>query len=163
MKKTKLLAAAMTAVMLMTLFTSCSSGKKGSKTVKKDDPWYETTRVKINRDIREHEEEQLSRICTSNDNIFYMYSLTADSGSTYRTILDVYDYDGNLRDRKEIICADNHYIVNVYYLSADADGKTVTAAVWYHVPYGRNDDVFLDIDVESGTVVNEREIFNDKT
>ena len=163
MNKAKALSAAMTAVMLMTLFTSCSSGKKGSNTVKKDDPWYETTRVKINRDIREHEEEQLSKICTSNDNIFYMYSLTADSGSTYRTILDVYDYDGNLTDRKEIICADNHYIVNVYYLSADADGKTVTAAVWYHVPYGRNDDVFLDIDVESGKVVNEREIFNDKT
>ena len=91
MKKTMLLAAAMTAVMLMTLFTSCSSGKKGSNKVKKDDPWYESTRVRINKDIRKHEEEQLSRICTSNDNIFYMYRVRADSRRTYNPRLEVYD------------------------------------------------------------------------
>ena len=162
MKKTKLLSIAMAFVMLMPVFTSCSKAGKGSNVVKADDPWYESTRVKITKDIGKYEEEEKSGICTSKDNIFYMYSLTADRGSTYRTVLDVYDYDGNLVSRKEITCAENHYIVNIYSLSAAEDGKTVTAVVWYHVPYGRNDDVFLDIDVESGKVINERELLDEK-
>ena len=76
MGKVRFLAAVLAAAMLMPLFTSCSaSGKKGAKVVKTDDPWYESFRVKIEKDIRADEEEDISQLCTSNDKIFYLYSL----------------------------------------------------------------------------------------
>ena len=159
MGKVKLLAAALAAVMLMPLFTSCSaSGKKGAKVVKTDDPWYESFRVKIEKDIRADEEEDISQLCTSNDKIFYLYSLFHKIYCTTRTVLDVYDLDGNLLSRKKITCEDNASIHHIYYLASDPDGKTLKAAVGYCPPGSLIDEMFIDIDVESGKVSNVKKI-----
>ena len=105
MRRVKLLASALAAILLMPIFTSCSAaGKKGTVVVKENDPWYESFRVKINKDIRTDEEENISQLCTSNDKIFYLYSLFHKTYCTTRTVLDVYDLDGNLLSRKKITC-----------------------------------------------------------
>ena len=159
MGKVKLLAAALAAVMLMPLFTSCSaSGKKGTKVVKEDDPWYESFSVKIDKDIRADEEENISKICTSKDKIFYLYSLFHKTACTTRTVLDTYDLEGNLLSRKKITCEDNATIHHIRYLDSDPDGKTLKAAVEYCPPGKIIDDMFVDIDVESGTVSNVKKI-----
>ena len=114
MGKVRFLAVVLAAAMLMPLFTSCSaSGKKGAKVVKTDDPWYESFRVKIEKDIRADEEENISQLCTSNDKIFYLYSLFHKTYCTTRTVLDVYDLDGNLLSRKKITCEDNAEIHHI--------------------------------------------------
>ena len=159
MGKVKFLAAALAAVMLMPLFTSCSaSGKKGTKVVKEDDPWYESFSVKIDKDIRADEEEDISKICTSKDKIFYLYSLFHKTACTTRTVLDTYDLEGNLLSRKKITCEDNATIHHIRYLDSDPDGKTLKAAVEYCPPGKIIDDMFVDIDVESGTVSNVKKI-----
>lgn len=161
MKKTKLLAAAMAVIMLMPMLMSCSSDKKKNNVVKAEDPWYESVRVKINKDIREGEQEGLSQICTSNDNIFYMYSLSPDRGGSSRTVLDKYDLNGRLVDRKKVICPEDYYIMQIYSLTSDPEGKTLNAVVWYHSGGGFNDFRFVDINTDTGKISNIKEIFND--
>ena len=159
MGKVKFLAAALAAIMLMPIFTSCSAaGKKGTVVVKENDPWYESFRVKINKDIRSDEDENISAVCTSEDKIFYLYSLFHKTACTNRAVLDTYDFDGNLVSRKELICEDDAEVHHVYYLNADPDGKTLQAAVGYYVPGNIVDEKFIDIDVESGKVSNVRKL-----
>ena len=73
MRKSRMPAAAMAIVMLMPMLMSCSSGKKSSNVVKADDPWYETTRFQLEKDLQPYSEEGGSLIGTSDDKIFYMY------------------------------------------------------------------------------------------
>ena len=160
MRKTKLLAAVMAVIMLMPMIMSCSSDKKKNNVVKDDDPWYESVRIKIERDIRENEQEGNSGICMSNDRIFYMYSLSADRGGSSRTVLDIYDFNGKLISRKKVACTDDNCIMSTYSLTSDPEGKTLSAAVWYHSISGKRDYSFLDIDTESGKVKNVRDLFS---
>lgn len=55
MKKKRLIAAVMAFVVLMPMLMSCSSEKKGRKTVKEDDPWYESNTFKLELDVRKDE------------------------------------------------------------------------------------------------------------
>ena len=113
MKKLKLIAGVMTAVMLLPMFSGCSKTKDVSNIVKADDPWYESVRIKIDKDIRENEEEGLCGICMSKDYIFYMYCMTPDRGSSSRTVLDTYDFNGKLLSRRNVKCTEDYNIMNI--------------------------------------------------
>ena len=121
MRKAKLLAAVMAVIMLMPMLMSCSSDKKKNNVVKDDDPWYQSARIKIEKDIRENEQEGQSGMCMSNDRIFYMYSLTADRGGSSRTVLDIYDFEGRLVSRKTVECTEDNCIMTTYSLSSDPE------------------------------------------
>ena len=162
MRKAKLLAAVMAVIMLMPMLMSCSSDKKKNNVVKDDDPWYQSARIKIERDIRENEQEGQSGMCMSNDRIFYMYSLTADRGGSSRTVLDIYDFEGRLVSRKNVECTEDNCIMSTYSLTSDPEGKTLNAAVWYHSMSGKKGYNFLDIDTESGKVTNVSDIFSSR-
>ena len=56
MGKFKPVAITMVIVMLVTMLASCSSAKKGDNVVKEDDPWYETTRIKLEKGLKPNED-----------------------------------------------------------------------------------------------------------
>ena len=60
MRRLKAVSMAMVFVMLMPLFASCSTVRKKSTVVKADDPWYETTKFKLDFDKRSNEQQERS-------------------------------------------------------------------------------------------------------
>ena len=51
MGKTRFFAIVMAIVMLAPMLMSCRAGKSKNNIVKADDPWYESTRFKIDKDV----------------------------------------------------------------------------------------------------------------
>ena len=91
MRRLKPVAIAMVFVMLMPMLMSCSSGIKKNTVVKADDPWYETTKFKLDFNIRQDEQQELSCVCACEDRIFSVYTLTSGQYASSRTVLDTYD------------------------------------------------------------------------
>ena len=56
MGKSKLLALVICFAILMSVFTSCSAEKKGKKIVKDDDTWFEYTRFKLEKNLKNTDE-----------------------------------------------------------------------------------------------------------
>ena len=162
MKKLKLLAGVMAAVMLLPMFSGCSKTKEVSNVVKADDPWYESVRIKIDRDIKANEEPGMNGTCLSKDYIFDLYCMSPDRGGSSRTVLDIYDFNGKLLSRKGVKCTEDFNIMNIYSLTSDPDGKKINAAVWYHSVSGKNDYKFVDIDTESGEVIDVKDLLTGK-
>ena len=163
MKRNNLLALVMAVVMLMPVLTSCKlNGKGGSNVVKANDPWYETTRFELVKDVKTTEKAEKTKLCASNDKLFYIYCLR-DAGWTYRTILDTYDDDGNLVKRMKLSCPslDDFVIRDLYYASADPDGKTIKTIIYmsYGNKYG---PAFADIDAETGIISNVKELYSER-
>ena len=163
MKRKNLLALVMAVVMLMPVLTSCKlNGKGGNNVVKASDPWYETTRFELVKDIKTTEKIAKTKLCASNEKLFYIYCLR-DAGWTYRTILDTYDDDGNLVKRKKLSCPslDDFVIRDLYYAIADPDGKTIKTIIYmsYGDKYG---PAFADIDPETGIVSNVKELYSER-
>ena len=163
MKRNNLLALVMAVVMLMPVLTSCKvSGKGGNIVVKASDPWYETTKFLLEKDLRETDKVNNTQLCASNDKLFYIYCLR-DAGWTYRTILDTYDDDGNLVKRMKLSCPslDDFVIRDLYYASADPDGKTIKTIIYmsYGNKYG---PAFADIDAETGIISNVKELYSER-
>ncbi len=73
MGKTKIYAVIMAAVLLLPVFASCSSGTKKTNVVKEDDPWYESARFEMKKDIRKNDDVNEAKVCTSNDRVFSLY------------------------------------------------------------------------------------------
>ena len=162
MGKIKPLAVTMAAVMLVTMLMSCSSVRKGSKVVKEDDPWYKTTKFELSDDLgQDNYLGTTDAICSSNDNLFYLYTFSVDRGGSYRTVLDTYDFDGSIVSRNDIVCPDDYRIVKIYSFKADAEGKTL-----YSVFYLRSgndfDAYFADIDVATGIVSNIKKVIDEE-
>ncbi|MBP5654243.1 MAG: extracellular solute-binding protein [Clostridiales bacterium] len=159
MRKIKITAAVLAVTMLMPILTSCSSGNKATTVVKEDDPWYESTKFKLNRDIRENEAEGNSVVCSSNDRVFSLYCSSGDLWATTRTVLDAYDLEGNLANRVEVSPPEGYYVTSIYSMSADPDGKTVNAAVYLNEAkdYGA---AFVSIDTQTGELTKINNIFS---
>ena len=51
MKNKRLIALTLSAVMFVSMLTSCINAKKSDKVVKEDDPWFESTRFDIDSEI----------------------------------------------------------------------------------------------------------------
>ena len=106
MRSVKPVAFILAVVILMPMLMSCRSGNKSSSVVKADDPWYETTKFEMKKDIRQYEKVKEAEICTSDDKVFSIYPLSRDMWGSARTVLDTYDFEGNLINRKELKCPD---------------------------------------------------------
>ena len=124
MKKIKPVALAMAAVMLMTMLVSCSSEKKSSNVVKEDDPWYESVKFKLDKDVKANDDVDTG-VCTSNDSIFALYCASGDTWGSSRTVLDTYDFEGNMVSRQKVSLPDNLYVQRIYALKSDSEGKVL--------------------------------------
>ena len=162
MKRVKFISVAMAAVVLATMLTSCfTSTKKGSTVVKEDDPWYESTKFEMVRDIKIGEEASDCNLCESNDKIFSLYCVTWDKWCNTRTVLDTYDYEGNLLNRLEVTLPEDVQIGDVYNSTVDPEGKFLKGVVnlWYPT---YTDPAFIEIDTESGKVTKIKEMYGEE-
>ena len=158
MRKIKLLAVAIAVAMLMPMLMSCQSDKNKGNIVKEDDPWYETTKFEMKKDIHQYEEAAKPKVCTSNDKVFTLYPLSQDKWGSARTVLDTYDFDGNLINRKELSCSEDCFFPHVYAVSADPEGKTIKAAIFLNYGGGKFYPAFVDIDTETGAVTSLKDM-----
>lgn len=160
MKKIKPAAVVMSAIMLLTMLSSCSSGKKSKNVVKEDDPWYDSTRFQIKDDIKKNASlGTTSGLCSSDDKIFSLYCFSYDSWGSANTKLDTYDLEGNLLNRTDVSGADDYYISMLYSLSSDPEGKTIDAIVNLNSYTKPHIWAFVTIDTETGVVSNIKDVF----
>ena len=161
MGKNKPLSVAMAVVMLLTMLTSCSRVKNENKTVvKEEDPWYETTRFKITKNLKNIDDLGDSAVCAGNDCIISAYC----SMGLGITTIDTYDFDGNLVNRQEATCPEisNFRVGRIYSLSVDPEGKNIDAII--HITAPNNIfAAFVNIDAETGIVSDVREVYGKET
>ena len=160
MKKIKPVALAMAAVMLMTMLVSCSSEKKSSNVVKEDDPWYESVKFKLDKDVKANDDVDTG-VCTSNDNIFALYCASGDTWGSSRTVLDTYDFEGNMVSRQKVSLPDNLYVQRIYALKSDSEGNVLNTILQVNSP-GRHGAVFADVDTKTGIVSNIEDLYTGK-
>ena len=161
MSKLKPVAIAMVFVMLMPLLSSCSSSIKKYTVVKADDPWYESVKFEIKEDIHSYEMSGLSSMCAGDDRLYNMYCATKDRWGSSRTVLDIYDLDGNLLSRKEVSIPGERCLIAINSISASPDGKTLNAIVGY-LGTDMNGPVFTSINTETGKLSNVKEAYSKK-
>ena len=161
MKKLKPVVVAMAVVMLVQTLASCTSAKKKANVVKEDDPWYESTIFDLEKKIGKTDELCGSGVCTSDDRLFSIYTITPDRYATCNTLLDVYDFDGNLINRQKVECTDGYYVQSIFSMSADPDGKNLSGAVFLNnkEDYG---PAFVNIDTETGKVTDRKDIYSSR-
>lgn len=150
----------MALILLITMLPSCSSVKKGSNVVKADDPWYETTRFKLEKNLKPTDQEADSVLCAGDDKLFFAYCYSGDMWGTSITKLDTYDYDGNLIGSRKITCPslNGFRIGRIYSLSSNPDGKTIDAILYYQSDSSRG-HAFAKIDIETGIVSDIKNAF----
>ena len=163
MGKIRFLSAVMAIAMLMPVLTSCKTGKIGKKVVKEDDPWYESTRFELSQDLGQNDCVGASyELCASDDKVFYLYCFSKTFWATSTTVIDSYDFDGNMVNRSYVSYPDGIMISQFYAVHADPEGRTINAIgeVW-------SDDIrgpaFIDIDTETGKITKLQEFFNIRT
>ncbi len=162
MKITKTLATAMVIIMLMPLLMSCSSPfKRQSTVVKADDPWYESTMFKIDKQIRANETLEDTCLCASDEKIFAVYTLSSGQWSSSRTVIDTYDLYGNRMSRKDISCPEDKNILRIYSIRSDPKGTAIDAAVVY-LGVGDDGPMFTSIDPETGKMTNVKSLYSKK-
>ena len=152
----------MALILLITMLPSCSSVKKGSNVVKADDPWYESTRFKLEKDIRQYEEEGVSAVFTSNDRCYSLYCVSKDRWGSSRTVLDTYDFDGNMLSRNYVKCQDGYYIMHVYSANADPEGNSIRVIIYYNSLSADGRVVFANIDPGTGELSDIKDLISDE-
>lgn len=159
MKKLKPVVVAMVIVMMVQILMSCSSVRKKANVVGEDDPWYESSIFKLDKNIGQYDELCGSEVCTSDDKLFSFYTATPDRYASFRTYLDVYGFDGNLVKHQKIECPDGYYVQGIYSVSADPEGKNLSAAVFINnkEKYG---PAFVNIDTETGLVSDIKDVYS---
>jgi hypothetical protein len=162
MRKIRFLAVAMAIVILMPMLMSCSSGKKSSNVVKADDPWYETTRFKLEKNLKPYSMEGGTQIASSDDKIITVYCYSNDMWGSSITIIDVYDFDGNRVNHKAVEYPEGIYFTSVYSMTVDPEGKQINAIVHYGSGVVQPDFAFITIDAETGAVTNLKPFFTDE-
>lgn len=148
--------------MLMPLLMSCSSPfKRQSTVVKVDDPWYESTMFKIDKQIRANETLEDTCLCASDEKIFAVYTLSSGQWSSSRTVIDTYDLYGNRMSRKDISCPEDKNILRIYSIRSDPKGTAIDAAVVY-LGVGDDGPMFTSIDPETGKMTNVKSLYSKK-
>ncbi|MCR5286842.1 MAG: hypothetical protein K6D93_02725, partial [Saccharofermentans sp.] len=157
MKKIKAFAIAMAVIMLMPMLMSCSPVRKKATVVKADDPWYESVRFNLDPAPQAAGAVMYSGLCASDDKLFSLYNYTTNAWGSSHTILDVFDLNGNLLNRKEVTCPNDLCTLAIHSISAGPEGKTLNAIIGY---LGENSGgpMFTSIDTETGKMTNIKEI-----
>ena len=151
-------------VMLASVLASCSApGKKGKNVIKADDPWYESTRFKLDKSLRKNDRMLSAKICTGDDRFYSIYTSTNDSYATTRIVLDSYDYSGKRVGRTVVTYPEmeNFRVYDIYSVSADPDGKTLKTILSLSAS-GKVSSIFADIDIETGIVTNMKKLLSGK-
>ena len=163
MRKIKIVSVVMAMAMLMPLLTSCKSVKIGRNVVKADDPWFESTRFELAQDLGQYDSTGASYVlCASNSKVFFLYCFSTDMWATTKTVIDTYDFDGNMLNRTYVSSPDGVKINEIETIHADSDGKTINAVIDYWSESGFG-PAFMDIDIETGKASNLRPMINDQT
>ena len=162
MGKTRFFAIVMAIVMLAPMLMSCRAGKSKNNIVKADDPWYESTRFKIDKDVKQNEEEGVSAVFTSNDRCYSLYCVSKDRWGSSRTVLDIYDFDGNFLKRQQVKCQDGYYIMHFYAANAEPDGSNIRVIFYYNSLTADGRVVFANINPETGELSDIRDLFTDE-
>lgn len=135
----KLLALGLTASVLMTSFTACSSSSSGREKISEDTPWYDLTKIDIGTDVDDSDFEYIYSDFTGTSDdalVFYTYGFyklpddfdydTGDISEYQYEVIDIYDYEGNriqTIDIMEEFCAagfgSNSYIDGVEKIGPD--------------------------------------------
>lgn len=164
MGKIKPAAIILVIVTLASVLASCSApGKKGKNVIKADDPWYESTRFKLDKSLRKNDRMLSAKICTGDDRFYSIYTSTNDSYATTRIVLDSYDYSGKRVGRKVVTYPEmeNFRVYDIYSVSADPDGKTLKTILSLSAS-GKISAIFADIDIETGIVTNMKKLLSGK-
>lgn len=162
MRKLKLLAFAMVLIMLAPMLMSCSKGKEKSIVVKEDDPWYESTRFVLDKDVGTSEfVEGSACICAGDDRLYSLYTVYNNGDNEElkrrRTLLDVYDDGGTLLNRVEVNNSGRYEISGILALKADPEGKTLETVASLWAPGGFVTGM-IAIDTETGEVSKPKEL-----
>ena len=163
MRKIRLLTAAMAIIVLMPMLMSCSSGKKSSNVVKADDPWYETTRFEITRDLKPGSQIGANLITAAGDRIYSLYCYSNDMWGSSKTVLDVYDLDGNNVIHQTIDYPEGVYFTSVYSIAVDSEEDKINAVVHYGSGVVQPDYAFITVDAVTGEVTDMKPFFNEET
>ena len=160
MRKIRFAAVAIAVAMLMPMLMSCQAGKNKDNVVKADDPWYESSKFKIEKDLKPNADFVSSVLFAIDDRVFNLYSASTDRGATYRTLLDTYDYEGNRIGRQEVTCPEleDFRIGSIFTCSSDPEGKTLKTILYIHSA-SKHETVFADIDTSTGIVSNIKKVF----
>ena len=156
MKKLKCLVLILAVSMLMPMLCSCSKKVKNS-TVKKDDPWFESSRFDLKTDIKGSEMLEGSTVSYGNGKVYHAYSIInfADYDNYRRTMLDTYDEKGNLISQVKVKDPANYAIDTIKKLSPpDADNKAEAIAELF-APGGFQAAV-ITIDLNTGEASSPR-------
>ena len=161
MKNKRLIALTLSAVMFVSILTSCINAKKSDKVVKEDDPWFESTRFDIDSEIPSGALTDYSQISVSNDKIYYTYLYTTDMFGSTHTCLDTYDLNGTKLDHVELIYPDEGAIYRIFHISPDTDSDAIEAIVLLNNG-GKTDCAYLTVDPETGKTSDVRYLFGDE-
>ncbi len=149
MKKTikKLLAISLTASLLMTSFTACSSAFGGREKISEDTPWYDVTKIDIGTDIDDSNFEYVYSSFTGKADdalIFYTYGYyklpenfnyeTDDSSEYQYEVIDIYDFEGNRLQTIDIM-EEYHaagFGSNGYISGVEKDGDNFVVTLMYY-------------------------------
>ncbi len=162
MRKLKLSAFAMALIMLVPMLMSCSKGKERSAVVKEDDPWYESTRFVLDKDVNSSEfVEGSACICAGSNRIYSLYTVynngDNEDSKRRRTLLDVYDDGGTLLNRVEVNTSGNYEISGILAIKSDPEGKNLetVARMWATGGFVTG---MVSIDTETGEISEPKEL-----
>ena len=156
MKKLRCIALILSVSMLMPMLCSCAKKSKNT-TVRKDDPWFESTRFDLKTDIKESEMLEGSTVSYGNGKVYHIYSIInlADYENYRRTMLDTYDDKGNLLSQVKVQDPANYTIDGIKKINPpDSDNKAEAIATLF-APGGFQAAV-IKIDLESGKTDSPR-------
>ena len=156
MKKLRCIALILSVSMLMPMLCSCAKKSKNT-TVRKDDPWFESTRFDLKTDIKESEMIEGSTVSYGNGKVYHIYSIInlADYENYRRTMLDTYDDKGNLLSQVKVQDPANYTIDGIKKINPpDSDNKAEAIATLF-APGGFQAAV-IKIDLESGKTDSPR-------
>ncbi len=160
MKRIKVIAAAMTLLMLQPLLLSCSA-KSRSIVVGENDPWYESCRIKLSTDKLDTEMVDSSVVAYSGGKLYHIYCLSnmADFDNYRRALIDTYDDQGHLSGSLVLTQPYNYQIDRIQAIWPD-EGTGSVKAVADVFSSGGFDTAVITIDLNSGEVGDVRLLKN---
>lgn len=161
MRKYKLFAIAMTIVMLMPMLMSCQSGGKKNAVVKADDPWFDSNRFLLNKNMPDLDLFTMDNIFISDNRLFYCLCKSYDLGASYETTIYSFDFDGKQINKCDVKFSDETEILTPRYLDADPEGKNISAIAEVKSG-GKFFEARFDIDAETGCASGVKELFSGK-
>ena len=161
MKNKRLIALTLSAVLFVSMLTSCINAKKSDNVVKEDDPWFESTKFVLDSEIPSGALVDLTQICVSNDRIYHLYVYSTDLWGSTHTCLDTYDLEGSKLNHVELTYPDEGAIYRVFYLVSDPESDSLNSCVLLNNG-GKTESAYLTIDPETGKTSDVRCLFGDE-